>query len=439
MTAAIDWARVLPIAVPLVVFVCLNIVLSAAGSAMLGASRSKLHHWERHGSGRISRLVEITADRTLAVAAIRLARLIVTVLATIFATLLAVEIDGGPFVIALSCVIIVVVAVVVDLVSRIAVLRRPERAALRFLPVTEVCRRLMSPPILTAEWLMLVPGRLADRRGEEEDGFSVHDELRETVDLLHREGEVVKSDRDMMGGVLDLSELTLADVMIHRTKMETVNIDTTVGDLAHMLLLSPYTRHPVWHGRSENIVGVVHTKDVLKAIERVGGKTERVELSTLVSPPWFVPDVTSAGEQLRAFLKRKIHMALVVDEYGDVQGLVTLEDILEEIVGDISDEQDVVVEGVRRFPDGSASVDGQVPIRDLNRMMDWRLPDEEATTIAGLVIHEARMIPDPGQSFTFHGFRFHVLRKQRNRIVALKVTPIEALRPEIVRPAAGAS
>jgi Mg2+/Co2+ transporter CorB len=144
-----------------------------------------------------------------------------------------------------------------------------------------------------------------------------------------------------------------------------------------------------------------------------------------MTPPWFVPDTTLAADQLKAFLKRKIHLALVVDEYGEVQGLVTLEDILEEIVGDIADEQDVVVQGVRPYPDGSASVDGAVPIRDLNRVMDWRLPDDEATTIAGLVIHEARMIPDPGQSFTFHGFRFRVLRRQRNRITALKVGPVD--------------
>jgi Mg2+/Co2+ transporter CorB len=140
-----------------------------------------------------------------------------------------------------------------------------------------------------------------------------------------------------------------------------------------------------------------------------------------------VPDIRPLSEQLKAFRRRKTHFALVVDEYGEVMGLVTLEDIIEEIVGDISDEHDVAMTGVRPAIDGSVTVDGAVPIRDLNRAMDWNLPDEEATTIAGLVIHEAQLIPEAGQTFTFHGFRFQVLRKSRNRITAMKITPLKRI------------
>ena len=132
---------------------------------------------------------------------------------------------------------------------------------------------------------------------------------------------------------------------------------------------------------------------------------------------------------MQAFLKRKSHFALVVDEYGVVMGLVTLEDILEEIVGDILDEHDLVSQGQRRNADGSVTVEGSVPIRDLNRVMGWDLPDEEATTIAGLVIHEARAIPEVGQVFTFFNFRFEVLRKTRNRITSIKILPSAAAAP----------
>jgi Mg2+/Co2+ transporter CorB len=250
-----------------------------------------------------------------------------------------------------------------------------------------------------------------------------HDELKSTVDLMHQEGGVERADRDMFGGLLDLKDLSVSDVMIHRTKMAAINADLTPRELVREVLASPYTRLPLWRGEPENIVGVVHAKDLLRALD-TGDDPDKFHVEDILLEPWFVPDTTTLGDQLQAFRKRKTHFALVVDEYGVVMGLVTLEDILEEIVGEISDEHDIAVQGVRQMQDGSVTVDGAVPIRDLNRVMDWRLPDEEATTVAGLVIHEARMIPEPGQTFTFHGFRFEVLRKTRNRVTSLRISPV---------------
>ena len=220
---------------------------------------------------------------------------------------------------------------------------------------------------------------------------------------------------------MDLSELQVSDVMVHRTEMVMINADLPPEELVREVLATEYTRIPLWRDKPENIIGVLHAKDLLRAIRAAEGDTAKIDVSTIALPPWFVPEMRPLSEQLKAFRRRKTHFALVVDEYGEVEGMVTLEDILEEIVGDISDEHDVVVAGVRAQPDGSVVVDGSVPIRDLNRAMDWHLPDEEATTVAGLVIHEARSIPERGQSFTFHGFRFRVLRRERNRITALRI------------------
>jgi Mg2+/Co2+ transporter CorB len=223
---------------------------------------------------------------------------------------------------------------------------------------------------------------------------------------------------------LDLSELQVSDVMVHRTEMVMINADLPSEELVAEVLATEYTRIPLWRDKPENIIGVLHAKDLLRAIRANDGDIAKIDVSTIALPPWFVPEMRSVSEQLKAFRRRKTHFALVVDEYGEVEGMVTLEDILEEIVGDISDEHDIVVAGVRTQPDGSVVVDGSVPIRDLNRAMDWHLPDEEATTVAGLVIHEARSIPERGQSFTFHGFRFRVLRRERNRITALRIGPL---------------
>jgi len=284
--------------------------------------------------------------------------------------------------------------------------------------------RLLGPVLMAIETLVRWILRLVGIQvGENQPILSAHEELRGAVDLMHREGTVEKLDRDMMGGLLDLRDLTVADVMIHRTEMVTVNADDSAEEIVDAVLKSEFTRIPLWRGTPENIVGILHAKDLLRALNSESDLSQ-VDIMSLALPPWFVPDIRPLSEQLKAFRRRKTHFALVVDEYGEVQGLVTLEDILEEIVGDISDEHDVPVPGVRPQPDGSVNVDGSVPIRDLNRAMDWNLPDGEATTIAGLVIHEARSIPDVGQSFTFHSFRFAVLRKDRNRITALRITPL---------------
>lgn len=255
---------------------------------------------------------------------------------------------------------------------------------------------------------------------------SAHDELRGAVDELHRDGQVVKQDRDQVGGLLDLHELEVSDVMVHRTNMRLFNADIAPEALVRELLQSPYTRMPLWRGSIDNIVGVIHAKDLLRALNDVEGDYAKIDVVKVASKPWFVPDTTTLQDQLNAFLRRKAHFAIVVDEYGEVEGLVTLEDIIEEIVGEIADEHDVDIQGVKQEADGSVVVDGSVPIRDLNRALDWHLPDDEATTIAGLVIHETQSIPEEKQAFTFHGKRFIVMKRDKNRLARIRIRPAAA-------------
>ena len=251
-------------------------------------------------------------------------------------------------------------------------------------------------------------------------------ELREAIDERLNEPELGGEDRAMLGGVLGLRDLEIEDVMIHRTKMETLDLERPPAELITAILKSGFTRFPMWSGKPDNIEGILHTKDLLAALQKEGGDASRLDVKSLMQSSWFVPGTRPLADQLKAFLRRKRQLAMVVDEYGDLMGLVTLEDILEEIVGEIADEHDTVASGVRQQKDGSYLVDGAVPIRDLNRSLGWALPDDEATTIAGLVIHEARMIPDAGQVFTFHGTRFEVLRKRRNQLTQLRAERLKA-------------
>ncbi|MCC6949641.1 MAG: HlyC/CorC family transporter [Bradyrhizobiaceae bacterium] len=324
----------------------------------------------------------------------------------------------------------VLVLLFVRVLPKTVVSYQPERVALLTARTVAAVVALFGPVTPAVEGAVLRLLALAGFRPKEKDPLTnSHEELRGAVDLLHREGSVVKSDRDMLGGLLDLQELEVSDVMIHRTRMVAIDADDPPEKIVADVLAAPYTRLPLWRGTPENIVGVLHVKNLLRALAAVGGDVTQIDIGSLALKPWFVPESRPLPDQLRAFLRRKTHFALVVDEYGEVMGLVTLEDILEEIVGDIADEHDISVSGVRPQPDGSVTVDGSVPIRDLNRALDWNLPDEEATTVAGLVIHEARLIPEVGQTFTFHGYRFQVLRKNRNRITTLRVTPLQRKEP----------
>jgi Mg2+/Co2+ transporter CorB len=403
----------------------LSAFFSAGETALTAASRARLTRMKNHGVTRAAIALRLLEARERLIGALLLGNNVANIGASTLTTSVLLAMFGDVGVIYATFVMSIVVIVFAEVLPKTAAISTPERIALFVARPVSWVVRILGPVLAAIEWFvkwMLRPFGI--RVGENQSILSPHEEIRGTIDLLHSEGSVDKADRDMVGGLLDLRDLTVSDVMVHRTKMVTVNADDPADDVIAAVLKAQYTRIPLWRGTPENIVGILHAKDLLRALKSAEGDLDRIDVTSLALPPWFVPDIRPLSEQLKAFRRRKTHFALVVDEYGEVEGLVTLEDILEEIVGDISDEHDTPVPGVRPQPDGSVNVDGSVPIRDLNRAMDWNLPDSNATTIAGLVIHESRSIPDAGQSFTFHGFRFRVLRKMRNRITALRITPL---------------
>jgi Mg2+/Co2+ transporter CorB len=411
----------------LIVIFCLvlSAFFSAGETAITGASRARMLTLERGGDARAAMINRMLQFRERFIGAMLIGNNIVNIGVSAFTTSVLVAVFGHQGVIYATLVMSCLVIVFSEVMPKTIAISSPDKVSLLLARPFTLVVAVLGPLALAVERLvrlMLLPFGI--RIGEDQPILSASEEIRGQVALLHKEGGVVKDERDMLGGLLDLADLTVSEVMVHRTKMRTINADLSSAEIVREVLASPYTRLPLWRGSQENIIGVLHSKDLLRALDAVGGDANRLTVEAIALETWFVPDTTSLRDQLKAFLGKKTHFALVVDEYGEVMGLVTLEDILEEIVGDINDEHDLSVQGVRPRPDGSVNVDGSVPIRDLNRAMDWNLPDEEATTIAGMVIHEARAIPDAGQAFTFHGFRFQVLRKSRNRITALRVTPV---------------
>ena len=398
---------------------------AASETALTGASRASMLRLSKHGNRDAVVVSSLFAIRERLIGALLLGNNIANIGASALATGIFTAWFGEVGVLYATGVMTVMVVIFAEVLPKTIAINAPDRVSLLVARPMRAMVFLLGPLLTVVEAVVRMLMRmLGIKIGHNQPILSPTERLRGAVDLLHHEGKVEKQDRDMFGGLLDLRELQVSDVMVHRTEMVMINADLPPEELVREVLATEYTRIPLWRDKPENIIGVLHAKDLLRAIRASEGDTAKIDVSTIALPPWFVPEMRPVSEQLKAFRRRKTHFALVVDEYGEVEGMVTLEDILEEIVGDISDEHDVVVAGVRAQPDGSVVVDGSVPIRDLNRAMDWHLPDQEATTVAGLVIHEARSIPERGQSFTFHGFRFRVLRRERNRITALRIVAI---------------
>ncbi|HEY8162604.1 MAG: HlyC/CorC family transporter [Methylocystis sp.] len=413
----------------LIVFACvlLSAFFSGSETALTAASHARMHTLEKEGDRRAGVVNRLLRQRNRMIAALLLGSTLVNIGGSAFTTSVLTAVAGENGAVYATILMTVLLLVFAEVLPKTLAINHPDTMSLHVARFIAPFVSIFGPVLAAVEWIVRSVLRLAGvELGHGRTMISPYEELKGAVDILHEEGTVERAARDMFGGVLDLQVLHVADVMIHRTKMRTIDADLPPVQIVREVLASPFTRMPLWRERPDNFVGVLHSKDLLRALDATGGDASKIDIDEVMYAPWFVPEATTLEDQLEAFLKRKTHFALVVDEYGEVMGLVTLEDILEEIVGDIRDEHDLAVQGVRPQPDGAVLVDGAVPVRDLNRVMAWSLPDEEATTIAGLVIHEAGAIPEAGQVFTFHGFRFEVMRRIRNRVTALRVTPQEA-------------
>ena len=358
---------------------------------------------------------------------------LVNILATSLATALFTSLLGESGVALATLVMTVLVLVFAEVLPKTYAITNAEVAAARTAPIIGVVIALFSPIVAAVRWLvrgvLRIFGVVTD---PDSQVLAVREEIAGALNLGHSEGVVKKEVRDRILGALDLSERTVEEVMLHRSGIEMIDANDPPAEILKQCLSSSYTRLPMYRDDPENIIGVVHAKNLLRAMyalmedpETAVAALQDFNIGDVAIKPYFVPDTTALDDQMRQFLERRSHFALVVDEYGSLEGLITLEDILEEIVGEITDEFDPAQDqSLTPSDDGHVVVDGAMTIRDLNRAKDWSLPDEEANTVAGLVIHEAQMIPTVGQVFLFHGFRFEVQARFANRITELKIRPL---------------
>ncbi|WP_133488306.1 HlyC/CorC family transporter [Aliiroseovarius marinus] len=407
----------------------LSAFFSGSETALTAASRGKLRSRADKGDRGANRALNITEDNERLIGSVLLGNNLVNILATSLATALFTRLFGDSGVALATLVMTLLVLIFAEVLPKTYAITRPEMAASRASgPIALII--LVFAPIVSA--VRVITRGVLRLFGVETDPDShilaVREEIMGAIALGHSEGTVEKEDRDRLLGALDLGDRAVEEIMLHRSQIEMIDADAPAVEVLEQILDSRHTRLPIYRDEPENIIGVIHAKDLSRsmyAFQREGKQIEEFDVLQVAMEPYFIPETTTLDDQMREFLKRHTHFALVVDEYGSLEGLITLEDILEEIVGEITDEFDVQTEHeIKSQSDGSFMVEGSVTIRDLNRAKDWQLPDEEANTIAGLVIHEAQMIPNEGQVFSFHGFRFEVVKRDGNRIEQLRIRPL---------------
>jgi len=426
--AMIDSAFWLTVAAILGLLV-LSAFFSGSETALTAASRGKLRSQADKGSRGASTALGITEDSERLIGAVLLGNNLVNILAASLATALFTRLFGESGVALATLVMTVLVLVFAEVLPKTYAITNPEGAASRVAPIIRVVILLLAPLVGAVRgFVRRVLALVGVRTDPDSRILALREEIAGAIALGHSEGSVEREDRDRLLGVLDLDQRTVEEVMRHRSQVVMLDADAPAAEVLRQVLDSPHTRHPVFRGERENIIGVLHAKDLLREVERVlgaGSDLGALDVASIARPPYFVPETTPLDEQMRAFRRGRSHFALVVDEYGAVRGLITLEDILEEIVGDIEDEFDTTEPTqMQRGEGGEVIVEGAMTIRDLNRATDWALPDDEANTVAGLVIHEAQAIPEAGQVFLFHGFRFEVLEREDNRLTQLKLRPV---------------
>jgi len=420
------------IAAAILVLLILSAFFSGSETALTAASRPLMHELEKGGSHRAALVNKLYNKRERLIGSILLGNNLVNILASALATSLLMSLFGEAGVALATVTMTFLVLIFAEILPKTYAIRHANRAALGVVNIINAVVFVLTPFVATTNFIVSMLLRLFRIDPHASDALhSSTQELRGAINLhtTHAEGEERESGV-MLRSVLDLADVQVGEIMTHRKGITAINADDAVPDIITQVLDSPYSRLPLWQNEPDNIVGILHAKALLREVRehprqyaKNSGDLKTLNILSIAADPWFVPEYTPLLDQLQAFRARREHFAMVVDEYGTLLGIVTLEDVLEEIVGDISDETDVSVPGVHVHPDGSLVVQGDVTIRDLNRQFDWDLPDEEAATIAGLILHESRRIPDVGHTFLFFGFRFEVLRRYHHQIKAIRITP----------------
>ena len=393
---------------------------SGSETALTAASRPKMYQLEKENNLRAKIVNFLKNKKERLIGTLLLGNNLVNTLATAIATSFFINLlgDNQKGILYSTIVMTLLILIFGEVLPKTIAINKADKFALLFAPFIKFLVTILSPFTYLINFFTRIILKLFKFEISTDISTS-EDELRGTIDL-HAKSEGSTQEKDMLQGILDLDDLQVNEIMTHRKNIEVIYVNESINKNIKKILNSQFTRLPLYDKNSDKILGIINVKDVLKNIN----KKKKLDLKLIAKNAWFIPETTSVLDQLQEFKKKQRHLAFVVDEYGALMGIVTLEDIIEEIVGDIEDEHDIKIKGAKKSKDGKYTISGNVTIRDINREFGWNLPDKDASTLAGLIFHEIKTIPEPGKIFSFYGFRFEIINVRKNHIELVRVIPL---------------
>lgn len=406
------------------IMICLSALLAATETAITASSPGKIHKLKVEGNRRAELVLKVLKTKEKVIGSLLIGNSLINTICTTIATSLFIDLLGDNGTVVASAVMAFVIIVFAEVVPKAIAVVKAEQLALFASPTIIFFLKLLKPVNAFLEVVIKIFCFIF--RINLNQTVSGTDEVRGVIEHYHQEGNVYKSDRDMLGGILDIRNMTVSEIMTHRSNIIAINIDLSTEEIVRSALVSsPHTRIPLWKENPDNIIGILHMRDLLRALYEKDNDPKRINIKEVISLPWFISDNALVTQQLHAFRERKSHFACVVDEYGDLQGIITLEDILEEIVGPITDEHDKPLNTIIQKSENEFIINGSETIRDVNRELNWNLPDEDANTIAGLIIHKMERIPNQGETVNMYNLEITISKKIANRIDCVRVIVLE--------------
>ncbi len=405
----------------LIILVILSGFLSGSETAITATSKARILYKKKKGSKRAEYVLELLDKKDNVISTLLLSNNLVNILASSLATAFFYDLFGVEGIFYATLLMTVVIVIFAEVLPKTYAINRPNRTALLISPIIYYLNKILFIFVFVINLIVRLIFRKNDNDVKNND-LQSEEELKGVIDLYKTSNPDYEQEKDMLQSILQLNDITVEEIFTHRKNIYSIDSSVKTSEIIQKINNSRYTRIPFWKDNPENIIGLLNVRTL--NIDLKNHNESKEIIFDKISNPWFIPETTNLLEQLVEFKKRKEHLAFVVDEFGELLGLITLEDIIEEIVGEIVDEIDVPENDFKLNNYGKVIINGEKNIRDLYKSFDLDPPEIESSTIAGYILDMSKKIPSYGETFKDNFFNYKILSHSKKQISKVEISKI---------------